>query len=62
MPKQPYATCAHCGRKLQKDEVCHCRPGVPVIRLVKSPAQMAADAARKEYVMRMFERGGKRND
>ncbi len=54
MPKQPYATCAHCGRELQKDEVCHCRPGEPVIRLVKSPAQMAADAARKEYVNAFF--------
>lgn len=59
MPKQPYATCAHCGRELEKGEVCRCRPGDPAIRLIKSPAQMAADAKRKEYVMRMFE-GGKR--
>ncbi len=59
MPKH-YATCAHCGRELEKGEVCRCRPGDPAIRLVKSPAQMAADAARKEYVMRLMARGGKR--
>ena len=56
MKSTPYATCAHCGRELMKGEVCRCRPGDPVIRLVKSPAQMAADAARKKYVMRMFEK------